>query len=315
MHKFSTPYVHTPIGTVERNLRTLENHIKTYLIEDNNFRKAVNRATRVLRFTISKSTGATPFEIHFGRKPRNIFSNLIDLENDGKGIIENVYDLQGNHLAQNQYEADQLRRHVFNRTHGKSASEEDLTKEIQKRKVRPQIQFFVPKNRKHTSLSSKFEIRLRAATAETDHTVSDGKTTFHKKDIADVTQITQICRARSASARNSRRSREINKAVSPRRRTPHASTKHRSPPKRRPRPPNQRTPAKGRRKLKKQPRRCYLIQSWKSSSINRGPIRKTTNRWPNESEKETLPTSLLRQPNRTPKNKAQARNGPIQAWC
>ena len=80
MHKFSTPYVHTSIGTVERNLRTLESYITTYLIENNDFEKAVNRATRVLRFTISKSTGATPFEIHFGGKPRTIFNNLIDLK-------------------------------------------------------------------------------------------------------------------------------------------------------------------------------------------------------------------------------------------
>ncbi len=188
-HKFSTPYVHTPIGTVERNLRTLESYIKTYLIEENDFRKAVNRATRVLRFTVSKSTGATPFEIHFGRKPRTIFNNLIDLENDGKGIIENVYDLQGNHLEQTQHEPTEIRRQIFNRKYGKSASNEDLTKELQKRKVRPRIQFFVTKCRKPNSLSSNFELRPRAVTAETEHTVSDRKSTFHKKYIADVTQI------------------------------------------------------------------------------------------------------------------------------
>ncbi len=189
MHNFSTPCVHTPIGTVERNLRTLESLIKTYLIEDHDFRKAVNRATRILRFTVGKSTGATPFEIHFGREPLTIFNNLIDLENEGKGIIENVYDLQGNHLAQIQYEATDLRRQSFNRKYGKSASTEDLTKELRKRKVTPRIQFFVTKCRKPNSLSSKFESRPRAVTKETEHTVSDGQSTFHKKDIADVTQL------------------------------------------------------------------------------------------------------------------------------
>ncbi len=188
-HNFSTPYVHTPIRTVERNLRRLESYIKIYLFEDHNFRNAVNRATRMLRFTISKATGATPFEIHFDRNPRTIFNNLIDLDNDGKGIIENIYDLQGNHLAQTQHEPNEIRRQVFNRTHGKSASTEDMTKELQKRKVRPRIQFFVTKCRKPYSLSSKFETRPRAVTTETEHTVSDGKSTFHKKDIADVTQI------------------------------------------------------------------------------------------------------------------------------
>ncbi len=163
--------------------------MRTYLIEDKDFRKAVNRATRVLRFTTSKSTGATPFEIHFGRKPRAIFNNLIDLENDGKGIIQNIYDLQGNHLAQNQDEPDYIKRWIFNRTYGKSASEEDMTREIQKRKVKTKVQFFVTKNTKPTSLASKFESAPRAVVAETALTVTDGKTIFHRKDIADVTQI------------------------------------------------------------------------------------------------------------------------------
>ncbi len=127
-HNFSTPYVHTPIGTVERSLRALENHIKTYMIEENNLRKAVDRATRLMRFTVSKSTGATPFEIYFGRKPRSIFNNLLDSENESRGIIENIYDLDGNHLAQNQFEADEIKKLVFNRTYGKSAPEADMVR-------------------------------------------------------------------------------------------------------------------------------------------------------------------------------------------
>ena len=141
-HKLSTLYVYTPIGTVERNRRTLENHIKTYLIEKNNLRKAVDRAIRLRRFTVSKSTGATPFEIHFGRKPRSIFDNLLDLNNESRGIIENIYDLNGNHSAQNQFEQEAIKKMVFNRSYGKSALGTDIVKELHKRKVRPNIQFF-----------------------------------------------------------------------------------------------------------------------------------------------------------------------------
>ncbi len=77
---FCTPYVHNAIGTVERTLRTLQDYMKVYLIEENNLKKAVRRATTTLRKTISKSTGKTPFEIHFGRKPRSVLTNVIDLE-------------------------------------------------------------------------------------------------------------------------------------------------------------------------------------------------------------------------------------------
>ncbi len=118
------------------------------MIEDNNLRKAVDRATRLMRFTISKSTGATAFEIHFGRKPRSIFNNLLGLENEGRGIIENLYELDGNHLAQNQCESSAIQKRVFNHSYGKSALDTDIVKELQKRKVRPKNQFFVSKNHK-----------------------------------------------------------------------------------------------------------------------------------------------------------------------
>ena len=187
-HHFSTPYVHTPIGTVERNLRTLENYIRTFLIEDNNLKSAVKPATKVIRFTISKSTGLTPFEKHFGRKPRNVFNNLLDLENPGRGLLEKVFDMDGSHLAQNSYDADLLQRMVFNRTHGRSASDEDIQKELLKRQVRPKFQYFVVKNHSRKGMESRFNLEPHFEVSEAKHTVFDGKTTYHKKDIADVTQ-------------------------------------------------------------------------------------------------------------------------------
>ncbi len=133
--------------------------------------------------------GATPFEVHFGRKPTSILNNLLDLENESRGIIQNIYDVDGNHLAQNQFEGDAIKKMVFNRSYGKSASVTDIVKEMQKRKLRPKIQFFVTKNHKKKRFQSSFETTPRMASKETDHTASDGKTVFHKKDIADVTNV------------------------------------------------------------------------------------------------------------------------------
>ena len=163
-HCLSTSYVHIPIGTVERNLQTLENHIKTYLIEKPDLRTAVKRATKVMRFTVSKSTGATPLEIHHGRRPPNILNNVLKLENEGRELLQNIFDLDVNHLAQNEYSADSIARQVFNGTYGKSASNADLVTEQMKRQVSPKIKYLVVNDRNRKNLDSR----------------------FHKEDIADV---------------------------------------------------------------------------------------------------------------------------------
>ena len=127
-HAFLTPCFHTLIVTVQRNLRTLENYISTFLIEHNHLNTAVKSATKVIRFTVSESTGLAPFENHFGRDTRNVFSILIDLQNRGRGILENVYDMECIHLARNTYDGDLLRRMVFDRTHGRDACVQHLQK-------------------------------------------------------------------------------------------------------------------------------------------------------------------------------------------
>ncbi len=48
--KFFTPNVHTPIGFLERNIQTVENYVKTYLLENNDLKTAVKRAIRTIRF-------------------------------------------------------------------------------------------------------------------------------------------------------------------------------------------------------------------------------------------------------------------------
>ena len=61
-HPFCTPYVHNAIGTVERNVRTLQDYMRVYLIQNNNLKQAVRKATQTICKTISKSTGKTPFD-------------------------------------------------------------------------------------------------------------------------------------------------------------------------------------------------------------------------------------------------------------
>ena len=135
------------------------NYIRTFLIEDNHLNHAVKRSTKVIRFTISESTDLTPFEKHFDRAPRNVFNNLLDLENPGRGLLEIVYDIEGSHLAQNKHDADLMQRMVFNCIHGRSATDEDLDKELQKRQVGPKFQYFVVKNHSGKRMESRFDLK------------------------------------------------------------------------------------------------------------------------------------------------------------
>ncbi len=86
--------------------------------------------------------------------------------------MENLYDLRGNHLAPNSYPA---------------SSDKDLEHERLKRAV--STKFFVVQNHQRKSLESKYEQIPKRTVTETEHTVSDGQKTYHKKDIADLTSL------------------------------------------------------------------------------------------------------------------------------
>ncbi len=73
--EFSTPYVHTPIAIVERDIRTLESYIKPFLLENNTLKQAVRRAIKLMRFSESVPLKKSPFEKLTGCKPRNRITN------------------------------------------------------------------------------------------------------------------------------------------------------------------------------------------------------------------------------------------------
>ena len=78
--------MHTGIGVVERSIQTLKNLIITNLEDGKNVTESLNRALRVMRFTIHTVLKSTPFELHHGRKPRTELTNIIK---DGKTFLSN----------------------------------------------------------------------------------------------------------------------------------------------------------------------------------------------------------------------------------
>ena len=75
--EFSTPYVHTPIGMVERQIRTVESYVRPFLLEKNDLKHAVRRAMKVLRCSENSIIKMLPFEKLTGTKPRNTVNNCL----------------------------------------------------------------------------------------------------------------------------------------------------------------------------------------------------------------------------------------------
>ena len=126
--KLGTPYVHTSVGIVERHLRAFQDFVKTYLSEDPIFKKAIARALYVMRFTVHKSLKATPFEIHYGRKPVRKLDSLLNLEFPDKDLLESVRDSSGKVVAENFYPKDEIEDMVEERMHGRSRGEKTSEK-------------------------------------------------------------------------------------------------------------------------------------------------------------------------------------------
>ena len=73
-------------GVAERALQTLKNLIIANMEDGIGITESINRALRVMRFAIHTGLKITPFEIHYGRKPRIELSNIVK---DGKTYLYN----------------------------------------------------------------------------------------------------------------------------------------------------------------------------------------------------------------------------------
>ena len=82
--EYCTPRLHTGNGAVERAIQTLKNLMLTNLAEGIELNESINRALRVMRFTIHTGLKRTPFELHHGRKPRTELTNVVK---DGKTYL------------------------------------------------------------------------------------------------------------------------------------------------------------------------------------------------------------------------------------
>ena len=110
---FGTPCVHTFVGKVERHLRTFQDFVQTYLIEDSNFERAISRSLYVMNFRVHK---------RLNRNPIGKIESISKLEFPKKDLLESVHDSSGRDFAENFYSKGELVEIVD----GRSRGEEDL---------------------------------------------------------------------------------------------------------------------------------------------------------------------------------------------
>ena len=76
---YGTPYSHTPTGLVERGIKTLKDYLRTNLVKGYVINEALSRSLNVMRMTVHSSIKETPFERHYGRKPRTETHNYLNV--------------------------------------------------------------------------------------------------------------------------------------------------------------------------------------------------------------------------------------------
>ena len=172
--------MHTGNGTVERALQTMINLILANMEDGNYLTESVNRALRVMRFTIHTGLKKTPFELHHGRNPRTELTNIIK---DEKSFLSKWSELSisaPNRIQIPIYvgrdaDGDITNDMVIART---KTEERQLAAETKSSKKRNSVRY----NRK--SLDGRFQSKIQTAISGTENTVKiDTGRIIHRKFI------------------------------------------------------------------------------------------------------------------------------------
>ena len=186
--QYCPPRMHTGNGTVERAIQTMKNLILANMEDGNNLTESVNRALRVMRFTIHTGLKKTPFELHHGRKPRTELTNIIK---DGKSFLSDWSELSIS--APNRpkipiyvgRDADgEITNHMVmarTKTEERQLAAETKSPKKKRSSVRYPFKFF-EKRHNRKSLEGRFQPKIQTAISGTENTVkTDTGKIIHRK--------------------------------------------------------------------------------------------------------------------------------------
>ena len=185
--EYCTPRIHTGNGAVERAIQTLKNLVLTNMEDGKNLTESVNRALRVMRFTVHTGLKKTPFELHHGRKPRTELTNIVK---DGKTFLSDWSELSISAPIRPKIPIyvgrdgeGEITNHIImarNKTEEKKLAEGPKSP---KKKNSVSYPFkFREKNHNKKSLEGKFQKKIQTAISGTENTVKTdtGKTISRK---------------------------------------------------------------------------------------------------------------------------------------
>ena len=185
--EYCTHRIHTRNGAVERAIQTLKNLVLTNMEDGKNLTESVNRALRVMRFTVHTGLKKTPFEIHHGRKPRTELTNIVK---DGKTFLSDWSELSISAPIRPKIPIyvgrdgeGEITNHIImarNKTEEKKQAEGPKSP---KKKNSVSYPFkFREKNHNKKSLEGKFQKKIQTAISGTENTVKTdtGKTISRK---------------------------------------------------------------------------------------------------------------------------------------
>ena len=185
--EYCTPRIHTGTGAVERAKQTMKNLILANLEENLCLTECVNRALKVMRFTIHTVLKLTLFELHQVRKPLTELTNLVK---DGKSFLSDWTELFVSAEKKPKipiYVSRNDERDVTNSlVMAKTKTDEKAVDKPKKKNSASEYPFeFVGTNHNRKSLEWRFQKKIQTAVCGTDHTVTteSGKL-IHQKHIS-----------------------------------------------------------------------------------------------------------------------------------
>ena len=189
--QYCPPRMHTGNGTVERAIQTMKNLKLANMEDGNNLTERVNRALRVMRFTIHTGLKKTPFELHHGRKPRTELTNIIK---DGSSFLSDWSELSIS--APNRpkipiyvgRDADgEITNHMVmarTKTEERQLAAETKSPKKMRSAVRYPFKFFEKRHDRKCS-EGRFQPKIQTAISGTENTVkTDTAKIIHRKFIS-----------------------------------------------------------------------------------------------------------------------------------
>ena len=152
--------------------------------------ESVNRALRVMRFTIHTGLKLTPFDLQLGRKPRTEITNIVT---DGKSYLSNWSELSVSATNRPKIpiyvgldaDGDITNHIVMARTKTEEKHLTDGPKSPKKKNSVRYLFYFVEKNCNKKSLEGKFQNKIQIAVSGTESTIeSDTGKIINRKFIS-----------------------------------------------------------------------------------------------------------------------------------